>query len=63
MRFPGSKLLHEWDLAVQPLSFEDLVRSCQQAGLTGLKGGAGLIFYYLGGEVNAHYRDASAAYT
>ncbi len=36
MKFPGSKLLHQWDLSVQSLSLEDLYRSCEQAGLTGV---------------------------
>ncbi len=67
MKFPGSKLLHQWDLSVQKVSLDDLLRSCQQAGLTGLAElsfpeGVGLIFYYLGGEVNAHFRDGESAY-
>jgi hypothetical protein len=64
MKFPGSKLLHQWDLAVRHLSLDDLLRSCQQAGLTGLAEiklpqGVGLIFYYLGAEVNALYREGA----
>ena len=35
MKFPGSKLLHNWDLSAQHLSLDDLLRSCQQIGLTG----------------------------
>jgi hypothetical protein len=67
MRFPGSKLLHTWDLAVHGLSFDDLLRSCQQVGLTGfaevkLANGVGMILYYLGGEVNALYREGGAAH-
>lgn len=62
MKFPGSRLLHSWDLALRPLSFEDVLRSCRQAGLTGLaeartEEGVGMIFYYLGSEVNALYRE------
>src|SRR5258708_12462172 len=63
MKFPGSKLLHQWDLSVRHLSLEDLLRSCRQAGLTGLAElklpqGVGLIFYYLAAEGNALSRDA-----
>jgi hypothetical protein len=67
MKFPGSKLLHQWDLAAQKLSLEELFRSCRQSGLTGLAemkfpDAVGLIFYYLGGEVNALYREGALAY-
>ncbi len=67
MKFPGSKLLHEWDLSTQRLSLDDLLRSCQHAGLTGfaeikLPQAVGMIFYYLGGEVNALYREGPVAY-
>jgi hypothetical protein len=67
MKFPGSKLLHEWDLSIQRLSLDDLLRSCQNAGLTGfaeikLPQAVGMIFYYLGGEVNALYREGPVAY-
>lgn len=67
MKFPGSKLLHHWDLATQKLSLEDLLRSCQQVGLTGfaevkLPQSAAMIFYYLGGEVNALFREGAVAY-
>jgi hypothetical protein len=67
MKFPGSKLLQQWDLSVRPLSLEDLFRSCKEIGLTGLAelrlpSTVGLIFYYLGGEVNALYREGSMAY-
>jgi hypothetical protein len=67
MKFPGSKLLQQWDLSVRPLSLEDLFRSCKEIGLTGLAelrlpSTVGLIFYYLGGEVNALYREGSVAY-
>jgi hypothetical protein len=67
MKFPGSKLLHQWDLSVQSLSLEDLFRSCEQAGLTGLAEikfphAVGLILYYLGGEVNAIYREGAVGY-
>jgi hypothetical protein len=62
MKFPGSRLLHQWDLSVHRLSLDDLVRSCRETGLTGLAevrlpGAVGLIFYYAGVEVNAHYRE------
>jgi hypothetical protein len=67
MKFPGSKLLHHWDLETQRLSLDDLLRSCQQVGLTGFAevkfpDAVGMIFYYLGGEVNALYREGSVAY-
>ncbi len=67
MKFPGSKLLHQWDLATQRLSLDDLLRSCQQAGLTGFAEvkspqAVAMIFYYLGGEVNALYREGPVAY-
>jgi hypothetical protein len=67
MKFPGSKLLHHWDLETQKLSLDDLLRSCQQVGLTGfaelkLPHAVGMIFYYLGGEVNALYREGAVAY-
>ncbi len=67
MRFPGSKLLHQWDLSAQSVSLDELLRSCQQIGLTGFAEikfaeGAAMIFYYLGGEVNALYREGPVAY-
>jgi hypothetical protein len=67
MKFPGSKLLHHWDLATQRLSLDDLLRSCQQVGLTGFAevkfpSSVAMIFYYLGGEVNALYREGAVAY-
>jgi hypothetical protein len=67
MKFPGSKLLHHWDLAARGLSLDDLLRSCQQAGLTGFAEvkfphAVAMIFYYLGGEVNALYREGPVAY-
>ena len=62
LKFPGSKLLHNWDLSAQHLSLNDLLRSCQQIGLTGFAevktpSAVAMIFYYLGGEVNALYRE------
>ena len=68
MKFPGSKLLHNWDLSVQKLSLDDLLRSCQQAGLTGfaeikLPDAVAMIFYYVGGEVNALYREGPVAFS
>jgi hypothetical protein len=67
MKFPGSKLLHHWDLSSRRLSLDDLLHSCQQVGLTGFAEvkfpqAAAMIFYYLGGEVNALYREGSVAY-
>jgi hypothetical protein len=67
MKFPGSKLLHHWDLSTQRLSLDDLLRSCQQVGLTGFAevkfpNSVAMIFYYLGGEVNALYREGAVAY-
>ena len=67
MKFPGSKLLHSWDLSAQHLSLNDLLRSCQQIGLTGFAevktpSAIAMIFYYLGAEVNALYREGSMAY-
>ena len=67
MKVPGSKLLHNWDLSAQHLSLNDLLRSCQQIGLTGFAEvktptAVALIFYYLGGEVNALYREGAMAY-
>ena len=67
LKFPGSKLLHSWDLSAQHLSLNDLLRSCQQIGLTGFAEvktptAVALIFYYLGGEVNALYREGAMAY-
>jgi hypothetical protein len=68
LKFPGSKLLHHWDLAVQrPPALDDLFRSSQAAGLTGFiemkfPQAVGMIFYYLGGEVNALYREGAIAH-
>lgn len=67
MKFPGAKLLHQWDLSTQRLSLDDLLRSCQQVGLTGFAevnfpNAVAMIFYYLGGEVNALYREGAVAY-
>jgi hypothetical protein len=67
LKFPGSKLLHNWDLSAQHLSLDDLLRSCQQIGLTGFAEvktptAVAMIFYYVGGEVNALYREGAMAY-
>jgi hypothetical protein len=67
VKFPGSKLLHHWDLPAPNLSLDDLFKSCQQAGLTGFAElktthSVAMIFYYLGGEVNALYREGAVAY-
>jgi hypothetical protein len=61
VKFPGGRLLHGWDLAIQRLSLDDLLRSCRQVGLTGfaeikLASGAGMILYYKGSEVSAVFR-------
>jgi hypothetical protein len=66
MKFPGSKLLHQVDLSNQGVSLSDVLRSCQQVSLTGFaevrSGDAmGMIFYYLGGEVNALFREGQVA--
>ena len=66
MKFPGSKLLHNWDLSAQHLSLNDLLRSCQQIGLTGFAEvktptAVAMIFYYLGAEVNALFREGAMA--
>ena len=66
MKFPGSKLLHRWDLSTQQHSLDGLLKSCQQVGLTGfaevnLPQGVGMILYYLGGEVNALFREGAIA--
>ena len=68
MKFPGSKLLHHWDLSAQAPALDDLFRSSQQAGLTGFAEmkfpeAVGMIFYYLGGEVNALYREGPSRTT
>ncbi len=66
MKFPGSKFLHQVDLSNQGVSLADVLRSCQQVSLTGFaevrSGEAmGMIFYYLGGEVNALFREGQVA--
>jgi hypothetical protein len=66
MKFPGSKLLHRFDLGAQMSSLEDLLRSSRASGFTGLvevvhEGAIGLIFYYLGAEVNALHRKGGEA--
>jgi hypothetical protein len=67
MKFPGSKLLHQVDLSNQGVSLGDVLRSCQQVGLTGFAevrraDAMGMIFYYLGGEVNALFREGQVAH-
>ncbi|HET7745939.1 MAG TPA: hypothetical protein VFM29_01480 [Vicinamibacteria bacterium] len=67
MKFPGSKLLHHWDLPTPNLSLVDLLKSCQQVGLTGFaevktSQAVAMIMYYQGGEVNALYREGALAF-
>jgi hypothetical protein len=67
MKFPGSKLLHQVDLSNQSVSLGEVLRSCQQVGLTGFAevrraDAMGMIFYYLGGEVNALFRQGQVAH-
>jgi hypothetical protein len=67
MKFPGGKLLHTWDVAQQRVSAADLLRSCQDVGLTGfaelkLEAGAGVIFFYAGTVVSAVYREGALGY-
>jgi hypothetical protein len=67
MRFPGGKKLHAWDLTSDRVSVDDLLRSCQQVGLTGFAelrsaAGAGMILYYQGTEVSALYREGATTY-
>ena len=67
MKFPGSKLLHQVDLSNQGVSLGDVLRSCQQVGLTGFAevrraDAMGMIFYYLGGEVTALFREGQVAH-
>ncbi len=64
MKFPGSKLLRRFDLAAQRSSLEELLRSSRVSGFTGLvevthEDAIGLIFYYLGAEVNALHRQGA----
>ena len=67
MKFPGSKLLYDWDLATRRMSLDDLQKACRDAGLTGFAEvkfpqAAAMIFYYLGGELNALFREGPVAY-
>jgi hypothetical protein len=67
MKFPGSKFLHQVDLSNHGVSLADVLLSCRQVGLTGFAeirhGEAmGMIFYYLGGEVNALFREGQVAH-
>jgi hypothetical protein len=67
MKFPGSKFLHQVDLSNQGVALSDVLRSCQQVGLTGFAevrraDAMGMIFYYLGGEVNALFREGQVAH-
>jgi hypothetical protein len=65
VKFPGGKLLHGWDLSLQRLSLDDLLRSCRQVALTGsaeiqLASGVGMILFYKGSETSIVFRDGSA---
>jgi len=67
MKFPGSRLLHQVDLSITGVTLSDVLRSCQQVALTGFAEvrfaeAMGMIFYYLGGEVNALYREGPVAH-
>jgi hypothetical protein len=67
MKFPGSKLLHQVDLSNQGVSLAEVLKSCQQVALTGFAevrrtDAMGMIFYYLGGEVNALFREGQVAH-
>jgi hypothetical protein len=67
MNFPGGRLLHTWELESQRVTLDDLLRSCGQVGLTGfaelkLSNGIGMIFYYLGAEVSAVFREGGMSY-
>jgi hypothetical protein len=64
VKFPGSKLLYSLDLTQRGAALDELMRSCQQVGLTGfaeLSGPdcIGMIFYYLGGQANTLYRQGN----
>jgi hypothetical protein len=66
VKFPGRKLLHEWSLT-PALSLEDVLRPCHQVGLTGfcelrLGRAEAVIFYYMGSEVSAVFREGSVAH-
>jgi altronate dehydratase len=67
MKFPGSKLLHQVDLSIAGVSLNEVLRSCRQVGLTGLAevrfpDAMGMIFFYLGNEVNALFREGAVAH-
>lgn len=67
MRFPGARYLHGWDLTTHSVSLDALLLSCQQVGLTGYAelqtaAGAGMLFYYMGAEVSAVYRQEGVGY-
>lgn len=65
--FAGRKFLHSFELRPGRVSLDDLLASCQRSGLTGfaevkLSGGAGMIVYYFGNEVNVIYREGNLAF-
>jgi len=67
VKFPGGKLLHGWDLALQRLSLDDLLRSCRQVSLTGtaeiqLSSGAGMILFYKGSETSVVFREGGSGH-
>jgi hypothetical protein len=67
MMFPAGARLHEWDLSTVVSPLDDLLRSCQQVGLTGfaeikLSSGVGMILFYQGSEASAVFRQADASF-
>jgi hypothetical protein len=67
VKFPGSRLLHHWELGRERLfSIDDLLRSCRHVHLTGyaeitFPQAAAMLFFYAGSAVNALYRRAPLA--
>jgi hypothetical protein len=66
LKFPGRRLLHQWTI-VPGLALEDVLRPCQQVGLTGfaelrLGRAEALILYYMGSEVSAVCREGAVVH-